>query len=56
MRLGVGSTWMYLALSFQVGGCPKCSPLQKRKPSVRMASAVPVKGFLKAPRIASGCS
>ena len=23
---------MYLALSVQVGGCPKCSPLQKRKP------------------------
>ena len=56
MRSAVGSTWMYLALSFQVGGWPKCSPLQKRKPSVSTTSARPVNGFLKAPRIASGCS
>src|SRR5271163_4429627 len=56
IRVGVGSTWIYLALSVQVGGCPKCSPLQKRKPSASTTSARPVKGFLKAPRIANGCS
>src|ERR1700684_633416 len=56
IRVGVGSTWMYLALSVQVGGWPKCSPLQKRKPTASTTSAPPVNGFLKAPRIASGCS
>src|SRR5271154_4388782 len=56
IRVGVGSIWMYLALSVHVGGWPNFSPLQKRNPTAITTSAPPVNGFFHDPRIASGLS
>ena len=55
-RRGSLSTWTCVASAPQVGGWPKCSPLQKRNPKLMTTSARPVNGFFHAPRTASGWS